>query len=100
MRAVRRRAPEIDFQSAHEAGLHGLEDVVLALAAHEGRMLASHDRHAVPRHFADFISNGTSAGLILISWNLPIMEAADGLILIGEALEAEEWFNRLNSLPL
>ena len=68
MRAVRRRAPEIDFQSAHEAGSHGLDDdVVLALAAREGRMLVSHDRRTMPRHFADFISNRTSAGLILIS---------------------------------
>jgi len=65
---VRRRAPEIDFQSAHEAGLHGLDDdVVLALAAREGRMLVSHGRRTLPRHFADFISNRTSAGLILIS---------------------------------
>jgi len=28
------------------------------------------------------------------------MEAVDDLMLIGEALEAQEWFNRLNSLPL
>jgi len=61
-------APEIDFQSAHEAGLHGLDDdVVLALGAREGRMLVSHDRRTMPRHFADLISNRRSAGLILIS---------------------------------
>jgi hypothetical protein len=48
--------------------LHGLDDdVVLALAAREGRMLVSHDRRTMPRHFADFISNGTSVGLISIS---------------------------------
>jgi hypothetical protein len=58
----------MDFQSAHEAGLHGLnEDVVLALAAREGRMLVSHERRTMPRHLAEFISNGRSAGLILIS---------------------------------
>jgi len=28
------------------------------------------------------------------------MEAADELMLIGEASEVEEWFNRLDSLPL
>jgi Domain of unknown function (DUF5615) len=58
----------MDFQSAHEAGLHGLDDdVVLALATREGRMLVSRDRRTMPCHFADFISNGTRAGLILIS---------------------------------
>jgi hypothetical protein len=91
----------MEFQSAHEAGLHGLdEDVVLALAAREGRMLVSHGRRTMPRHFDDFISNGTSAGLILISQNLPITDVADDLMLIGEASEAEEWFNRLDALPL
>jgi hypothetical protein len=65
---MRRRAPAIDFQSVHEAGLHGLDDdVVLALATRAGRMLASHDRRTMPHHFADFISNKTSAGLILLS---------------------------------
>jgi hypothetical protein len=65
---MRRRIPEIDFQSAHETGLHGLvDDVVLALAAREGGMLVSRDRRTMPCHFADFISNRTSAGLILIS---------------------------------
>ena len=34
VRAVRRRAPEIDLQTAHDAGLHGLDDgAVLAQAA-------------------------------------------------------------------
>jgi hypothetical protein len=36
----------------------------------------------------------------LISQNLPIMQAAEDLILIWEASEAEEWVNRLDSLPL
>jgi hypothetical protein len=51
VRAVRRRAPAIDFQTAHEAGLHGLDDqAVLAQAAREGRLLVSHDRRTMPNH--------------------------------------------------
>ena len=101
VRAVRRHAPAVEFQSAHEAGLHGLDDqAVLAQAAREGRLLVSHDRRTMPRHFANFTATRTSAGLILISQNLPIMRAVEDLILIWEAFEAEEWINRLDSLPL
>ena len=101
VRAVRRRAPAIDFQTAHEAGLHGLDDpVVLGQAARDSRLLVSHDRRTMPSHFATFTATRTSAGVILISQNLSIMQAAEDLILIWEASEAEEWVNRLDSLPL
>jgi hypothetical protein len=41
---VIRREPSIDFQSARSARLDGLPDLeVLRLAAHEGRILISHD---------------------------------------------------------
>ena|SRR6266511_6101538 len=101
VRAVRRHAPAIDFQTAHEAGLHGLDDqAVLAQAAREDRILVSHDRRTMPSHFANFITTRTSAGLVLISQHLPIIQAVEDLILIWEASEAEEWVNRLDSLPL
>ena len=39
---VLRQVPEVDFQTAHEANLHGLpDDQVLAMAAHEGRILVT-----------------------------------------------------------
>jgi hypothetical protein len=81
--------------------LHGLDDQsVLAQAAREGRILLSHDRRTMPSHFANFTATRTSAGVILISQNLSIMQAVEDLILIWEASEAEEWVNRLDSLPL
>ncbi len=53
---LRRREPGIDFQTATEAGLHGLNDQeVLAHAAEESRVLASHDRKTMPHHFASTI---------------------------------------------
>ena len=101
VRAVRRCAPAIDFQTAHEAGLHGLDDqAVLAQAARDSRLLVSHDRRTMPSHFDTFTATRTSAGVILISQSLSIMHAAEGLIVIWEASEAEEWVNRLDSFPL
>ena len=53
---VLRREPGIDFQTADEARLRGLLDPeVLALAAQENRILVTHDRRTMPRHFADYL---------------------------------------------
>jgi hypothetical protein len=101
LRAVRRWDPAIDFQTAHEAELRGIEDKeVLQKAAQENRLLISHDRRTMPFHFATFIATQTSAGVIIVSQDLPIRQAVEDLILIWEASEAEEWINRIDSLPL
>lgn len=101
VRAVRRRTPAIDFQTAHEARLHGLDDAaVLAQAAREGRLLISHDYRTMPRHFATYTVTSTSAGVLLVSQDLLIMPVVEDLLLIWEASEAEEWMNCLDSLPL
>jgi predicted nuclease of predicted toxin-antitoxin system len=55
--ATLRREPSIDFQTALAAGLASLSDrEVLAMAASEGRVLVTHDRKTMPRHFAEFIA--------------------------------------------
>src|SRR5713101_1447062 len=97
VRAVRRRQPAIDFQTAQDAGLQGLDDeAVLEQSAREGRILVSHDRRTMPYHFAQFIATRTSAGVLLISQTLPINQAGEDLILIWEASEAEEWVNQID----
>lgn len=99
--AVKRREPLVDFQTALEARLMGLADpTVLALASSEGRLLVSHDRQTMPQHFAEFISQETSPGLLIVSQRLPISQAAEELLLIWIASEAEEWSNQIISLPL
>lgn len=65
---VIRREPSIDFQTADEANLRELPDPqVLALAAQENRMLVTHDRRTMPRHFAGFIINEMSPGVLIIA---------------------------------
>ncbi len=66
---VLRREPAISFQTAIGAQLLGLSDPeVLAQAADEGRLLVTHDRKTMPRHFAEFLSSeNTSAGVAIIS---------------------------------
>jgi hypothetical protein len=101
IKAILRRAPEIDFESAIAAGLPGLDDIqVLTIAARHGRLLVSHDRKTLPHHFATFIQTETSPGVVIVPQNWPIARAAEDLILIWEASEAEEWVNRICALPL
>jgi len=99
--AVLRREPAVDFQTADEAGLQGLEGLqVLALAAREGRILVTHDRKTMPRHFAEFIGRQACPGVLVVSKKTAIHSVADDLLLIWANSEAEEWRNLICTIPL
>jgi hypothetical protein len=99
--AARRREPAMDFQTAMEAELSGLNDPeVLARAGLEGRILVTHDRKTMPRHFFAFITTASSAGVLIVPQYLPVAAVVDDLLLIWHASEAEEWINQIRSLPL
>jgi hypothetical protein len=100
IKGVRRRERSVDFATAHEAGLAGLDDpAVLALAASNGRVLVSHDVSTMPEQFSNFIQERTSAGVILISQELSYREAIEGLLRVWSRSEAEDWQNVLSFLP-
>lgn len=95
-----RRQPELDFQSANQAGLEGIKDPeVLAIAARDSRVLVTHDRKTMPVEFGQFILSQTSSGVLILSQSLPISEAIDALILVWEASTAEEWINQIMTFP-
>jgi hypothetical protein len=99
--ALVRREPGVDFQTATAADLAGrLDPHVLERAATEGRVLVSHDQSTMPLHFADFIQNQPSAGLLIVPQHLPYATVVEELLLIWTASEAEEWINRIAYLPL
>jgi predicted nuclease of predicted toxin-antitoxin system len=96
-----RNHPDMDFQTAQEAGIRGLADPeVLARAADDRRILVTHDRRTMPAHFADFIQQRESPGVIIISQRVSVRRAMDELDLVWEASEAEEWTNLIVELPL
>jgi predicted nuclease of predicted toxin-antitoxin system len=98
---VRRREPSIDFQMADEANLRQLRDPeVLALAAQENRILVTHDRWTMPRHFADFILHHSSPGVFIIAQTVRVQVAIEELLLVWAASESEEWRNLIVELPL
>jgi hypothetical protein len=96
-----RNHPDMDFQTAEEAGLRGLPDPeVLTRAADDRRILVTHDRRTMPAHFAVFIQRRESPGVIIISQRVAVRRAMDELALVWEASEAEEWTNLIVELPL
>lgn len=96
-----RREPGVDFQTASQARLEGLDDEqVLAHAADEGRLIVSHDRRTMPRHFADFIVKKSSPGLLIVSQKEATLVIIEELLLVWTASEAEEWVNRIAVIPL
>src|SRR5688500_10944591 len=99
--ALKRREPGVDFQTAREAGIEVLPDPqVLEVAARLGRVLVTHDRRSMHRHFGDFTQRYTSPGVFVVSQSFPPAEAAEELLLIWSATEAEEWVGRICALPL
>jgi hypothetical protein len=99
--AAKRRELAFEYQTALEAGLTGQQDPgVLAIAAREGRVLLTHDVRTVSQHFASFIGEHTSAGVLLVPQSLPRRQVVEDLLLVWTAMEAEEWSNRIMSLPL
>lgn len=97
---ILRRFPEIDFQTASEAGLEGLKDAsVLEFASRENRILVTHDRRTMPVHFSEFVQRKRCPGVLVISKKLEMGTAIDQLILIWAASEAEEYINSIRSLP-
>ena len=98
---VLRRMPEIDFQTATEAALEGVPDEnVLEIATRENRILITHDRKTMPKHFAALIQSQTCAGVLIISKKLEISLAIDEIILIWLASEADEYVNSIRQLPI
>src|SRR5690348_574031 len=99
--AVVRRVPAIDFRTATSAGLAGLKDPgVLAVAARDGRVLVTHDQATMPRHFAEFVRSQHSPGVLVVPQHLALREAADDLILLWTATDADEWLDRIAFLPI
>jgi len=96
---VLRQVSEIDFKTAHEANLHGLPDAqVLAIAAHEGRILVTQDRRTMPTDFGEFIETNNSPGVLIIPQKRTVQQSIEALVLVWLASEAEEYVNSIRDL--
>ncbi|MEO8372973.1 MAG: DUF5615 family PIN-like protein [Candidatus Solibacter sp.] len=98
---LHRREPSIDFLGACDGGVVGVADPeVLRIAAESARILVSHDRKTMPAHFARFLEERSSPGVIIVSQELDIGAAIEDLLLIWATTDAEEWIEHLGFVPL
>jgi hypothetical protein len=73
------RISQVEFPNAPRVIAEGLPDLeVLKFAAEDGRILVTSDLRIMPGHFAEFLHQGDSRGLVLIP----------GSMLIGESIES------------
>ncbi len=99
--ALIRRDARVDFRTAADASLDGMDDLaVLALAARDERVLVTHDSKTMPRHFASFVESETSGGVVVIPQSLAVSRAVEDLLLIATATSPEDWANRICYLPI
>ncbi|MBL8215795.1 MAG: DUF5615 family PIN-like protein [Bryobacterales bacterium] len=99
--AVRQRDRRVDFQTATQGKLTGLKDPeVLGVAAAQNRILVTHDRRTIPRHFRNRIESGeNSPGVFIVSQFEPIGPVVEALLLIWAASDARDWENQIRHLP-
>jgi len=98
---VRRREPAVEFLTAAEGGLVGLDDrEVLEITAQQDRILITHDRRTMPRHFRAHLENGrTSPGVFIVSQFEPIGPVVEVLMMVWADSDPAEWQNQIRHLP-
>jgi hypothetical protein len=100
---LRSRDPSIDILDVKTAGLRGSDDpALLALAAQQNRILISHDRNTMTRHFCERLASGESSPGLFIVPKRPsaIGETIEWLLLVWAASQSEEWRDQIVYLPL
>src|SRR5260370_16999934 len=79
----------LDLKRAAEVRLEGVPDqLVLAVAAEQRRVLVSHDVSSMPDHFREYVRHRGSPGLILVPRELSIGRAIESILLISEVRRA------------
>jgi len=95
-----RRGGHLDFKRAEEVPLESLsDDVVLTIAAEDGRVLVSHDVSTMPDHFREYICRRSSPGVILVPQELSVGKAIESILLISEACDEHDLANRVCLVP-
>jgi len=99
-RGLRRREPAIDFRAAVGVIAEGTPDSeVLQIAADDGRVLVSRDVTTMPDHFARFVAQHESPGMLLIPSRRSIGTVIDGLFVVWLTWTPEELRNQARWLP-
>jgi hypothetical protein len=99
---LRSRDPAIDILDVKTAGLRATKDPdLLKLSVRQGRILVTHDRRTMTRHFRELLAANEPGhpGLFVVPQRAAIGEIVESLFLVWVASQAEEWHNKIVYLP-
>ena len=101
VKAVRQQEPAIDFASAIDSQLRGVRDPdLLELAAAASRVLVSHDRRTMLKHFRDRLAAGKSSpGLLIVSQDTLVGPVVESIILLWSVSSPAELSGQAYHLP-
>jgi len=102
VQGLRSREPAIDIPDVNSAGLRGTKDpALLELAAEQDRILISHDRNTMTRHFCERLVSGKSSPGVFIVPKRPsaIGDTIEWLLLVWAASRSEEWRDQIVYVP-
>jgi hypothetical protein len=99
--SLRSREPAIDILDVKNAGLLGTRDPdLLELAAQQCRILVTHDRRTMTRHFRERLcAERPNPGVFIVPQRERIGEVVESLLLVWTASQGEEWRNQIVYLP-
>ena len=102
LRGLLRRKPDVDIVRVQDAGLSGAGDpAVLEWAAHEGRVLLTHDVSTITRYAYERVEAGKRMpGVFEVRRDLPVGVVIEDLILLTECSLQNEWEGQVRYLPL
>src|SRR4051812_48152035 len=102
LRSLLRRVPGIDVVRVQDVDCRGAsDDVVLAWAAREGRLVLTHDVNTLLARGFDRVARGLGhSGVLAVAQSLPVSVVVEDLMLIAECLADDEWRDRIVYLPL
>jgi len=101
IRGLLSREPTIDVLDIKSADLRGSRDpVLLELAAEQDRILITHDRRTMTRHFQERLAAGLpSPGIFIVPQRSAIGDIIESLVLVWTASQPEDWRNQIAYLP-
>jgi hypothetical protein len=102
VQGLRSREPTIDILDVKSAGLRGsMDPVLLELAAEQDRILITHDRNTMTRHFYERLAAGKSGPGLFVVPKGPsaVGQVIESLLLVWSASQAEEWRSQVVYLP-
>jgi hypothetical protein len=98
LRGLRSREPAIEILDVKTDGLRGTKDpALLKIAIEQDRILITHDRNTMTRHYYEHLAAGKAApGLFIV----PKQPSSIGVtietpLLLWAAAQAEEWRNQI-----